>query len=105
MHHARVCVNVVIGALVMLCELSYCIEFSVFGGILLFTHPVGDDKLLLVVTKYHCNFCGKLILRIIPRKFGPIVVLAGFPDRSVRVHRRDDTQMKNATRNLANSPG
>ena len=86
-HHASVCVNVVIGVLFVLGELHvivhvhviplcgavvgltlgliahvvvvvfvvpHCKDFSVFGG-KLFTLPVGDNKLLLAVTEYHCN--------------------------------------------------
>ena len=39
--------------------------------------------MLLAVTEYHCNFCTKLIFRLIPRIISPITVFESFPDRSV----------------------
>ena len=79
-HHASVCENVVIGVLVVLCELLVIVRvvvhavgglmlvlialhvvlvfvvaifrmFSVFGSIV-FTPPVGDSRLLLAVTEF-----------------------------------------------------
>ena len=43
------------------------------------------------------------MLRIIHRIIGPIIVYQVFPIDQCWVHRRGDTQMKNATRNLASS--
>ena len=43
------------------------------------------------------------MLRIIPRIIGPITVYQVSPIDQCWVHRRGDTQMKNATRNLASS--
>ena len=79
-HHASVCVNVVIGVLVVHCELhvdarvhviplcddavvgvtlglialvvSVVFVVAIFNRILLFTPPVGDSELLLAVTKF-----------------------------------------------------
>ena len=113
-HHASVCVNVVIGVLVVLCELHvivrfhviplcgavvgltlgliahvivvvfvvpYCIEFSVFGGIL-FTPPsvtVNCCWLLpnITVILHQINF------ENLSTNNWPNHCLAGFPDRSV----------------------
>ena len=55
------------------------IEFSVFGGM----HQIN--------------------LRIIPRIIAPITVQQVSPIDQCWVHRRGDTQMKDATRNLASS--
>ena len=72
-------------------------------GDILFTLPVGDNELLLAVTEYHSNFCIKLILTIIPRIFGPITVYQVSSIDQCWFHRGGDTQMKNATKNLASS--
>ena len=64
-HVARVVVSLVVHAVigltlgliahvVVVVFVVAIIEFSVFGGIL-FTPSVGDSKLLLAVTEYHCN--------------------------------------------------
>ena len=48
------CLSSVLVLLFMLYLYSFRSQFSVVGGILL-TPSVGDSKLLLAVTEYHCN--------------------------------------------------
>ena len=63
MHVARVVVHAVVGLMLVLIARvivivfvveSFRSQFSVLGC-KLFTPPVGDSKLLLAVTEYHCN--------------------------------------------------
>ena len=115
-HHASICVNVVIGVLVVLCELHVIVRVHVIplcGAVVgltlgLIAHVVVVvfvvailHRIFCILEVYslhppsvtvdcvgcyrinHCNFCTKLILRLISRIISPITVFAGFPDRSV----------------------
>ena len=129
-HHAIVGVNVVIGVLVVHCELLVvrvvpvvvCDDAVVRRTLVLIAFTVAFVFIVAIfaVLEVYClhppsvtvnccwllpNFelCTKLILRIIPRIIGPITVHQVSPINQCWVHRRGDAQMKNATRILASS--
>ena len=69
----------------------------------LFTHPVGDSKLLLAVTEFSAVILHHINVENHTTNNWPNHCFAGFPIDQCWVHRRGDAQMKDATRNLASS--
>ena len=68
----------------------------------MFTHPVGDSRLLLAVTEFYL-YCSKLILRIIPRISAQSLFYQVSLINRCWVRLRGDAHKKNATRILASS--
>ena len=91
MHVARVVVHAVVGLmLVLIARVIVIVSVAEFPWPVfcirrytLYTTPSVTVNCVGCYRICHCNFCTKLILRLIPRIISPITVFAGFPDPSV----------------------